>query len=198
MFLVSSVKKKKKTLESKIEIVRPRSICTYPENTMTEIRYFKVTLTLNFRYHYDSFEDAEREYNRGYESEEEYEARKKDYEETDELFRDMNNLIQHVKDNDPLGFVEYIPDDEVISAEWDPKEFKIHFIIKVEDPSRTKKEIRSWIRDNSLEDGEYESCGDNGWVVTTLKEKMEYGLTDYRDNPIIIEQVDAKTVIAAA
>lgn len=165
---------------------------------MSDIRYFKVTLNLNFRYHYDSFEDAEKAYNRGYETEEQYETRKKDFEETDMIFRVKENVIEHVKQNDPLGFVEYIPDDEVISAEWDPTDFKIHFIIKVEDPARTTREIKDWIENNSLEDGEYESCGDNGWVVTTLKETMEYGLTDYRNNRIIVEQVDSEKVIAAA
>jgi len=160
-------------------------------------RYFKVTLNLNFRYHYSCFEDSEYDYRGYHEDETEYEERKMDYEETDAELRHMDAIIANVKKNDPLGFVEYIPEDEVVSAESDPKDFKIHFIIKVEDPTKTKKEIKEWLKYTSLEDGEYESCGDNGWTVKTFEEKMEYGLTDYRDNPILIEQVDYATTAVA-
>jgi hypothetical protein len=160
-------------------------------NVINVPRYFKVILTLNFEYHYGSCEELEMEDDGWYkETKETFEERVKDFEATDEKLGTLDKIIAHVKQNDPLDFVEMIPDHEVISAAWDPKEFKIHFIIRVEDEDETVEDIRDWIKDMSLEDGEYESCGDNGWTVKTLGETMEYGLTDYRNNPIIIEQVE--------
>jgi hypothetical protein len=51
---------------------------------------------------------------------------------------------------------------------------------------------------NSLEDGEYEGCGDSAWILFTrgpnneicdgsdMQDFWEYGLVDYRGNPIVI------------
>jgi hypothetical protein len=166
---------------------------------MSTIRYFKVTLTLTFTPHYGSSEELEME-NRSWfkETKEEFNKRVKDYEATDAKFNSYEKIVAHVKSNHPLDFIEYIPEHEVVSAEWDPNDFKIHFTIRVEDPKETVENIRSWIDMHSLEDGQYESCGDNGWTVKTLAETMEYGLTDYRYSPITIEELDSKTVIAAA
>jgi hypothetical protein len=160
-------------------------------NNINADRYFKVTLTLNFEYRYGSSEDLEIEEQSWYkETQEEFQERIKDYEATDEKLGTLDKIIAHVKSNDPLGFVEAITMYEVVWAEWDPKDFKIHFIIRVDDPKETIEDIHDWIEGNSLEDGEYESCGDNGWTVKTLEETDEYGLTDYRHNPILIEEVE--------
>lgn len=169
------------------------------KDTMTSIRYFKVTLTLDFTHHHSSSEELEMEDRSWYkETKEQFNERVKDYQATDAKFNSYEKIVAHVKSNEAYDFIEYIPEHEVVSAEWDPKDFKIHFTIRVEDPEETVENIRSWIEMQSLEDGAYESCGDNGWTVKTLAETMEYGLTDYRNNPILIEQVDPKTVIAAA
>ena len=161
-------------------------------NNSTTDRYFKVTLTLNFTQHHNSAEDLEMEDRSWFkETKEQFNKRVQDYEATDAHFNSYEKIVAHVKSNDPFYFVETIPEHEVISAEWDPTDFKISFIIRVENPTESVEDIRNWIEMQSLEDGEYESCGDNGWTVKTLGETMEYGLTDYRDNPIIIEEVES-------
>ena len=166
---------------------------------MSDIRYFKVTLPLTFTYHHYGAEELEFQEDGFWdETEEEFKQRKKDWEETDEVYGTQEQIQELIKGFDPLGVVEYIPDDEVISAEWDKEDFAISFIIKVENPKKTPGQIIHWLKMNSLEDGEYESCGTSAWTVKTLGEKMEYGLTDYRNNLILVEEVDSKTVIAAA
>jgi hypothetical protein len=136
-------------------------------------------------------EDLEMEERSWYrETKEDFEQRVKDFELTDQKLGTLDKVIAHVKQNNAFGFVETITDHEVVSAEWDSKDFKIYFVIRVEDPNETIDTIREWIEMQSLEDGEYESCGDNGWTVKTLGETMEYGLTDYRHNPISIEEVE--------
>jgi hypothetical protein len=160
-------------------------------NNINATRYFKVTLTFNFEYRYGNSEDLEIE-ERSWckETEEEFQERIKDYEATDEKLGTLDKIIAHVKCNDAFSFIEYVSEHEVVWAEWDPKDFKIYFIIRVDDPNETIENIHDWIEGNSLEDGEYESCGDNGWTVKTLGETDEYGLTDYRRNPILIEEVE--------
>jgi hypothetical protein len=189
-------------LKNKIEPIGCPKFITL-QDSMSNTRYFKVTLTLEFRRNYPSaedlvmetlswFKDTKKKFN------EKFNKKVKDYEATDAKFNSYEKIVAHVKSNDPYEFIAYIPDHYTVSAEWDPKDFKIHFIIQVEDPEETVENIRKWIRLHSLEDGAYESCGDNGWTVKTLAGTGEYGLTDYRDNPIIIEEVDPKTGIAAA
>lgn len=166
---------------------------------MTSIRYFKVTLTLNFTHHYLDAEELEFQEGNFYdETKQEFKERKKDLEATDAVYGSQEQIQAFIKGFDPLEVVEYVPDHEVISAEWHKDEFKISFIMKVENPKETPEEIVRSIEMNSLEDGEYESCGTSAWTVKTLAETMEYGLTDYRDNPITIEELDPQTVIAAA
>lgn len=166
---------------------------------MTSIKYYKVTLSFDFTYHYGGVQDLEFQQDHFYdETLQEFKERKKDLKATDALYGNEEQIQAFIKGFDPLEVVEYIPDDEVISAEWHKDEFKISFIIKVKDSKKTPEEIGQLIQMNSLEDGEYESCGTSAWTVKTVGEKMEYGLTDYRNNPIIIEELDAQTVIAAA
>jgi hypothetical protein len=167
---------------------------------MTSTRYFKVTLTLDFTYHYRDIEDLEFQENDGFydETKEEFEQRKKDLEATDALYGTPKQIQAFIKGFDPLEVVEYVPEHEVLSAEWHKDEFKISFTMKAENSEETLEEIKRSIRMNSLEDGEYESCGTSAWTVKTLGETMEYGLTDYRDNLILVEELDPQTVIAAA
>jgi hypothetical protein len=160
-------------------------------NSNSTARYFKVTLNFTFRHQYNSSEDLEIEERTWCkETQEDFQQRVKDYEATEAHFNTYEKIVTHVKGNDAFSFIEYVSEHEVVWAEWDPKDFKIYFIIRVEDPTETIENIHDWIEGNSLEDGEYESCGDNGWTVKTLEETDEYGLTDYRRNPILIEEVE--------
>ena len=166
---------------------------------MTSIRYFKVTLTLDFTYHYCGPQDLEFQEDYFYgETKEEFKERKKELKATDELYGTPKQIQAFIKGFDPLEVVEYVPEHEVLSAEWHKDEFKISFTMKAENSEETLEEIKRSIRMNSLEDGEYESCGTSAWTVKTLGETMEYGLTDYRDNLILVEELDPQTVIAAA
>ncbi len=105
--------------------------------------------------------------------------------------------IEHLKKFDPKEFVEFIYIDDlgsITSAKW-LDEGKIEFIIdldeeqcKICDDSSDEgilKHLKDALLDSSLEDGEYESCEDNGWVIFTKPladgSTYEYGLTDYRD-----------------
>ncbi len=107
------------------------------------------------------------------------------------------NWIEHLKTFDPLEFVKYLYMEDlgsVSSAKWLPQG-KIEFIIDLdEEQCKTCgdstdegiiKHFKDALLDQSLEDGEYESCEDNGWVIFTKPlqdgSTFEYGLTDYRD-----------------
>jgi len=155
-------------------------------------KFFKVTLQLSFSPHLGSSDDLEKG-ERGYgdETNEEFCARLQDWKDTDKAYGTDAKIEAHVKKNNPKDFVENLPPTEVVSAEW-LSGFRISFITKT-DPSsthyQTAAEIKDWLQTMSLEDGEYESSGDNGWTVKTLKGIMEYGLTDYRDSPVVVEEV---------
>jgi hypothetical protein len=155
-------------------------------------KFFKVTLTLSFEQHHGSTEDFEKgEHHYEDESNEDFCARIQDWNETDKAFGTNEKIMRHVKQNDAFGFVETLTDGEVVAAKW-LDGFKIQFIVKYEnEPSKTAAEVKDYLDMTSLEDGEYESSGDNGWTVKTLKETMEYGLTDFRRNPIVVEEVES-------
>jgi hypothetical protein len=155
-------------------------------------KFFKVTLKLSFRPHLGSSDDLEKG-EHGYEDEnnEEFCARVQDWIQTDTAYGTNAKIEAHVKKNNPMDFVEGLVPNEVVSAEW-LDGFRISFITKTDPTSthyQTAAEIKDWIEHSSLEDAEYESSGDNGWRIPTLKDIMEYGLTDYRDNPVIVEEV---------
>lgn len=127
------------------------------------------------------------------------------FQRTDEYFA-KNDIEDYIKENDAFSFVEYLPcDGEVISAKWLPDKFAIEMVV---DSDLTAEELEEDLRDNSLEDGEYEACGDTGWIVMTRGPKNErfgppwdmthfwtYGLTDYRSNPITVKELGAKEEI---
>lgn len=175
-------------------------------------KQYKVTLNLSFKAHaYDDFNDY------GYESESDSESslpapaappapltekqhRRIAFERTDRFY-ETHSIEEHVMSNDPCSFVECLYfDGETISAEWDDKNFAIHIIIETD---QNEDEIRESFESISLEDGEYEGCGDFGWIVMTrgpnneiydgnwdkMKDYWEYGLTDFRQNPILVEEI---------
>jgi hypothetical protein len=126
------------------------------------------------------------------------------YQRTDDFF-EKNDIVKYIKQNDAFGFVDNILcDGEVVSAHWFKEKFAIEMIV---DTKQTAEELEEDLRSNSLEDGEYEACGETGWLVFTrgkngeavghdgkwdMTDFWEYGLTDYRDNPIEIKQISEK------
>lgn len=77
----------------------------------------------------------------------------------------------------------------------------------VVDTDCTAEELKEDIQSVSLEDGEYEACGETGWIIFTrgpkdevvgedgkwdMKDFWEYGLTDYRRNPIEVKELGKK------
>ncbi len=131
------------------------------------------------------------------------------FQRTDEYY-EKNNIIKHIKKNDALGFVESVVcDGEVVSAKWLKDKFAIEMIV---DTEQTAEELEEDLRNTSLEDGEYEACGETGWIVFTrgkngeevghdgkwnMTDFWEYGLTDYRNNPIAIKQISEKPEMPA-
>lgn len=160
---------------------------------MAKMKQYKVTLNFTFEPH--SFDE-------GYEEGKELKKKEKAFARTEKYFAKYS-VIDHIKKNDAFAFVEYIcSDGEVISAQWHPKEFKITMVV---DTDQSKEELIEDLRMNSLEDGEYEACGDTGWIVMTrgpkgeefgapwdMSDTWEYGLTDYRSNPIEAELIGEK------
>jgi hypothetical protein len=157
-------------------------------------KLYKVTLTFSFVQKYDSSDDLEKDEYGLRETNKEFCERIKDWNETEKEYGTDEKIQAHVKSFDAKEFVEYLPPGEVRSAKW-LDGFSIAFIFKPESPTyQSVSEIKDWLETFSLEDGEYESGGDNGWTVKTLKETMEYGLTDYRDNPIVVEEVSSNVI----
>jgi len=126
-------------------------------------------------------------------------AKKQAFERTQKYYED-HNIIEYIKSNDAMGMVEYIlGEGEVLSAEWDKEKFAIHMVVESD---QTADELKDDLEMNSLEDGEYEACGETGWILFTrdaegkvydgdwnMKDAWEYGLVDYRQNPIEITSV---------
>lgn len=172
------------------------------------MKQYKVTLNLTFEQEQPScgVDDAA-EYDEENELDMEEKAEREAFARTERYFEE-HSIEDYVKENDALGFVEYVVSDgEVISAEWDKKKFQIHMIV---DTERTKKELIEDLKWNSLEDGEYEACGNTGWVVMTrgpkgeefgppwdMKDYWVFGLTDYRRNPIEVVELATKEEIPA-
>lgn len=168
------------------------------------MKQYKVTLNFTFEAHdVNDFDEL------NYESEEEKEEEQPKklspkaaaFERTEEYYA-KHSVVDHIKSNDAYGFVAdgLLCDGEVVSAEWDKKKFQIHMVVNTD---QTKEELIHDLEMTSLEDGEYEACGDTGWIVMTrgpkgevydggwdnLKDYWEYGLTDYRQNPIKVELI---------
>lgn len=155
----------------------------------------KYTVTLNFTFEPSYWDDDMYEVEKTTKK-----AKKRAFERTDKYFEE-HDLTEHIKSNDAFGFVEYtISDGEVLSAHWDPTKFAIHMVVETD---QTPEELKEDLEMNSLEDGEYEACGDTGWIVMTrgpngeqfghpwdLKNYWVYGLTDYRNNTIEVTKLE--------
>jgi len=165
------------------------------------MKQYKVTLNFTFT---PEWCDVEEEYDEDGnllpmeegEEKEQYEA----FQRTEAYFDANGGVEKHVKKNDPMDFVmSLLSEGEVISAAWDKKAFQIHMVVNTD---QTKEELIRDLEMNSLEDGEYEACGDTGWIVMTRGRKGEqfgppwdmknfwvYGITDYRNNPMEVTEL---------
>lgn len=153
---------------------------------------FRVTLNFTFNSHH--YGDDNHAINNNM-----LKAREAAFERTD-VYYIKHDVEDYIKTNDAMGMVEYILcDGEVLSAEWDKDEFAIHMLVET---NQTAEQLKEDLEMNSLEDGEYESCGETGWILFTRgpegqvydggegsEDVWEYGLTDYRDNDIEIVEV---------
>ena len=158
------------------------------------MKQFRVTITMEletFEWDYDYYSEhitkAERK------------AKKAAFDRTDAYYEE-HDVFAYIKENSAFDAVENLfSEAEVKSAEWDPETFQIHMIVETEE---TAEELRRDLELNSLEDSEYEGCGDSAWHLFTrdkegkplgppwdMKDVWEYGLVDYRQNPIVIEDL---------
>ena len=163
---------------------------------MVKMKQYKVRL--NFTFEPEDVNDI-REDDRSGEGEEPWTAEMA-FERTEEYYAE-HSVEEHVKQNDAFGFVECVLcDGEIVDAAWDKKKFQIHMVVNTD---LSKEDLIRDLEMNSLEDGEYEACGDTGWIVMTrgpkgevfdgdwnkIKNHWTYGLTDYRYNPIEVELI---------
>jgi hypothetical protein len=152
----------------------------------------KFQVTLNFSFERSSSDDEVE-----YESNRTSKKKQRDaFDRTDSYYK-KHDIIDYIKKNDAMEMVQYIPGEgEVLSAKWDPKNFAIHMVVETDE---TVEDLIEEFQMNSLEDGEYEACGETGWILFTRDENgriydggegshdvWEYGLVDYRNNPITI------------
>ena len=155
---------------------------------------FQVTLHFSFDRHQS---DDETEYESNKTSKRKQRAA---FKRTDKYYEE-HDIIDYIKSNDAMSMVEYVvTDGEVLSAEWDESAFAIRMDVYTDG---TADELREDLLMNSLEDGEYETCGESPWVLFTrnkdgepfegsmdMEDVWEYGLVDYRRNPIEIVEKD--------
>jgi hypothetical protein len=155
---------------------------------------FRVTLNFSVNIH-----DAEDVYTTYEESRSECRAKQGAFQRTSDYY-EKHNIVDSIKKNSAMDMVEYILcEGEVKSAKWDAANFAIHMVVETD---QTAEDLCEELQMNSLEDGEYEACGESGWILFTRDEEgnvfqggmgmsdvWEYALVDYRDNPIEIEEV---------
>lgn len=119
------------------------------------------------------------------------------FREMDERFPTAQAIENHIKEQDPTEFVEYLVNGDEFDAHWHPEKFEIRFKVKSKE---SLDEIRRTIESISLADGQWESSGDNGWTVKTEPYKTgvygsatyEYGLTDFDPRQVQITVVQQK------
>lgn len=156
---------------------------------------YQITINLTFSPHH--WDDVHSTYD---ETRKESKARKAAFERTDAYYQ-KHDIIDYIKaNNTAMDMVECVfCEAEVLSAEWDREAFAIHMVVEAD---QTAEELREDLEMNSLEDGEYEACGESGWILFTRDEEgrpymggmgsediWEYGLVDYRQNPIVVVQM---------
>jgi hypothetical protein len=151
---------------------------------------FQVTLNFSFERHHS---DDECEYESSRTSKRKQKAA---FKRTDNYYED-HDIIAYIKSNDAMEMVGYTPcDAEVLSAEWLEDQFAIQMVVETD---QSISELIEDLRMNSLEDGEYEACGETGWILFTRDEEgnvfngidgsedvWEYGLVDYRQHEIVV------------
>lgn len=154
---------------------------------------FQVTIRFGIERHYS---DDEYEYESNRTSKRKQKAA---FDRTDKYYEE-HDIVDYIKSNDAMEMVQYIPGGgEVLSAQWDPEAFAIHMVVETDEDVES---LRYDFEMNSLEDGEYEACGETGWILFTRDEQgrpyqggegsddvWEYALVDYRQNPIDIVEV---------
>lgn len=158
---------------------------------------FRVTLNFTFTPNtWDGYEIAGKKH--------EEKARKAAFKRTEEYY-EKHDIEGYIMNFDAMEMVEYLFDDgyfDVLSAEWDDwGKFAIYVVVQTEEK---KEKLSDWLKNHSLEDGEYEGMDDNGWILFTRdpknelddgRERWEYGFTDYRKNPIHIEEMSTDNAI---
>jgi hypothetical protein len=178
---------------------------------MNKMNTYRVTLNFTFQPHryYDDEDYSDEDVPLPNQTKKESkEAKNAAFRRTDAFYNRHNilnyfeNIENYVKTFSALGFVEtlWLDDDELKGAEWDAERFAIHMTVETD---KTPDDIREELEMNSLEDGEYEACCETGWILFTrlegdkvwdgdwtVKDVWEYGLTDYRDNPIDIVKME--------
>ncbi len=147
------------------------------------MKTFQVTLSLSFTRHY---------------LEEDDDSQRVDAFHRTDTYYEEHDIKEYIKTYDALGLVEYLySEGEVLSAEWDRERFAIHILVETDE---TKEEVCDSFQHQSLEDGEYEACCENGWLIFTRgphgevydglgSDAWEYGLLDYRDTPVHVVEV---------
>lgn len=152
---------------------------------------FKVTLNFTFDTH-----DGEDSYG----SELQVNKRIEAFERTEKYYSE-HNLIDYIKTFSAMDLMEYVMSyGEVVSAVWDPVEFQIHMVVESDE---TADDVEEDLMTSSLEDGEYEASGETGWLIFTRgpngevfddpmgsEDYWEYGLLDYRCNPIMVNKIE--------
>jgi hypothetical protein len=122
---------------------------------------------------------------------------------TDEYYA-KHSIEKHIKRNDAFAFTEFLNcSGRIVSAEWDKEKFQVHLVVNT---LESKEKVIRELQNTSLEDGEYEACGDTGWILMTrgpngeifrnprdLDKYFMYGSTDYRNNPIIVKRIKPTT-----
>ncbi len=158
------------------------------------MKQFRVTITLSFEAH-----DWDDDYYSEHQTKAEKKAKKAAFDRTEKYYEE-HSLTDYIKSNSAREAVECMfCNAEVKSAKWDPETMAIHMVVETDE---TEDELRSELEMNSLEDGEYEGCGDSAWILFTrgpngeplgppwdMKDVWEYGLVDYRENPIEIIEI---------
>lgn len=166
------------------------------------MKQYKVTLNFTFERNECDVED---EYDSDGEVTEKEGDEKEQYDafQRTEAYFETHDIESYIKENNALDFVESLVGyGTILSAQWLPNKFAIEMVV---DTDLSPKDLEEDLRDISLEDGEYEACGDTGWIVMTrgpnnervgspwdMKNFWTYGFTDYRSNPITITELGKK------
>ena len=151
---------------------------------------FRITLTFDFQVN-DSEDWIEKQAKR---------QKQEAFDRTDQFYAE-HDIIKYIKTFRARDMIsDLLCDEKILSAEWDAHTFQIHALVETE---TTRQNLLEDLENNSLEDGIYEGYGECGWMIYTRGPNNEicdgkwehvhqfwlYGLTDYRNHPVVIEDV---------